>query len=134
MYVVWRMYMSCLMIILMWCGAVFYMFVFFFSSRRRHTRCALVTGVQTCALPISPNSEDDEFGGAGNGVFGKRQAFIVLLPGLGGARIRRSGGGANQLFGHIAAVGDKRARHRAVDRGDDAPRRDRKSTRLNSSH
>src|SRR3546814_13622806 len=28
------------------------MSVFFFSSRRRHTRCALVTGVQTCALPI----------------------------------------------------------------------------------
>src|SRR3546814_4666462 len=31
----------------------FYVFFFFFSSRRRHTRCALVTGVQTCALPIS---------------------------------------------------------------------------------
>src|SRR3546814_3141520 len=31
-------------------------FVFFFSSRRRHTRCALVTGVQTCALPISLNA------------------------------------------------------------------------------
>src|SRR3546814_10266309 len=31
---------------------------FFFSSRRRHTRCALVTGVQTCALPIyNPNGE-----------------------------------------------------------------------------
>src|SRR3546814_10341704 len=29
-----------------------YIFFFFFSSRRRHTRCALVTGVQTCALPI----------------------------------------------------------------------------------
>src|SRR3546814_8992044 len=29
------------------------LFIFFFSSRRRHTRCALVTGVQTCALPIS---------------------------------------------------------------------------------
>src|SRR3546814_20023430 len=28
--------------------------MFFFSSRSRHTRCALVTGVQTCALPISP--------------------------------------------------------------------------------
>src|SRR3546814_2067435 len=28
--------------------------LFFFSSRRRHTICALVTGVQTCALPISP--------------------------------------------------------------------------------
>src|SRR3546814_9271953 len=32
---------------------LFFFFVFFFSSRRRHTRCALVTGVQTCALPIS---------------------------------------------------------------------------------
>src|SRR3546814_1155575 len=29
------------------------MYFLFFSSRRRHTRCALVTGVQTCALPIS---------------------------------------------------------------------------------
>src|SRR3546814_2757378 len=29
------------------------MYIFVFSSRRRHTRCALVTGVQTCALPIS---------------------------------------------------------------------------------
>src|SRR3546814_3586124 len=39
----------------MYCGsvvAVFLWFLFFFSSRRRHTRCALVTGVQTCALPI----------------------------------------------------------------------------------
>src|SRR3546814_17742663 len=34
---------------------VFTLFYFFFSSRRRHTRCALVTGVQTCALPISVN-------------------------------------------------------------------------------
>src|SRR3546814_969690 len=31
---------------------------FFFSSRRRHTRCALVTGVQTCALPISKYNYD----------------------------------------------------------------------------
>src|SRR3546814_6245165 len=35
----------------MWC-----LLLFFFSSRRRHTRCALVTGVQTCALPISITS------------------------------------------------------------------------------
>src|SRR3546814_9560928 len=35
-----------------WCCCVIYVF-FFFSSRRRHTRCALVTGVQTCALPIA---------------------------------------------------------------------------------
>src|SRR3546814_2314166 len=33
-------------------GFVCSLSVFFFSSRRRHTRCALVTGVQTCALPI----------------------------------------------------------------------------------
>src|SRR3546814_10997169 len=37
---------------------------FFFSSRRRHTRCALVTGVQTCALPI----------------FGKRRAEHTEFP------------------------------------------------------
>src|SRR3546814_4256726 len=39
----------CCMIV---CSCVFF---FFFASRRRHTRCALVTGVQTCALPISPH-------------------------------------------------------------------------------
>src|SRR3546814_969052 len=33
-------------------GCIVQTYVFFFSSRRRHTRCALVTGVQTCALPI----------------------------------------------------------------------------------
>src|SRR3546814_3957880 len=41
----------CLSIVCMCCVC------FFFSSRRRHTRCALVTGVQTCALPISGGSE-----------------------------------------------------------------------------
>src|SRR3546814_16588451 len=35
-----------------WIAYVGFLDVFFFSSRRRHTRCALVTGVQTCALPI----------------------------------------------------------------------------------
>src|SRR3546814_5165148 len=34
--------------------------IFFFSSRRRHTRCALVTGVQTCALPISQRRQQPE--------------------------------------------------------------------------
>src|SRR3546814_8024952 len=41
--------MRCLSLILVSCCYVVY---FFFSSRRRHTGCALVTGVQTCALPI----------------------------------------------------------------------------------
>src|SRR3546814_8167656 len=35
------------------CCSFFIDVCFFFSSRRRHTICALVTGVQTCALPIS---------------------------------------------------------------------------------
>src|SRR3546814_4263399 len=34
------------------CTTIVVYVVFFFASRRRHTRCALVTGVQTCALPI----------------------------------------------------------------------------------
>src|SRR3546814_9177062 len=57
---------------------------FFFSSRRRHTSCALVTGVHTCALPISP--------------FGDRRLIISRLPridavldvGKGGRRQHRS--------------------------------------------
>src|SRR3546814_2812295 len=39
---------------------LYFLVLFFFSSRRRHTRCALVTGVQTCALPISARSWADE--------------------------------------------------------------------------
>src|SRR3546814_4476753 len=34
--------------------------LFFFSSRRRHTRCALVTGVQTCALPICVEEAEED--------------------------------------------------------------------------
>src|SRR3546814_13157643 len=40
------MLVECVLVVIVYC-------FFFFSSRRRHTRCALVTGVQTCALPIS---------------------------------------------------------------------------------
>src|SRR3546814_1403019 len=41
--------------------------LFFFSGRRRHTRCALVTGVQTCALPISAKESGILLGAAGDG-------------------------------------------------------------------
>src|SRR3546814_10638515 len=45
--------MLCLLYYLRVCLSDYYVFIcFLFSSRRRHTRCALVTGVQTCALPI----------------------------------------------------------------------------------
>src|SRR3546814_7660506 len=52
--------------------------MFFFSSRRRHTRCALVTGVQTCALPIYSTRSDLE--GAGAEVV----QDAVAAPGLAG--------------------------------------------------
>src|SRR3546814_19634127 len=45
-------------VILCYVYSLLFFFMFFFSSRRRHTRCALVTGVQTCALPISAFDAD----------------------------------------------------------------------------
>src|SRR3546814_5212001 len=43
-------------VVVVWC----LLYLFFFSSRRRHTSCALVTGVQTCALPISVQRDCDQ--------------------------------------------------------------------------
>src|SRR3546814_5517783 len=54
--------------------------IFVFSSRRRHTRCALVTGVQTCALPIS------------------------LLRGEGPGLVRRDGTFLGALFESLATL------------------------------
>src|SRR3546814_12594602 len=62
---------------------------FFFSSRRRHTRCALVTGVQTCALPIYRYFADaDAFWTAQNEAIEARRAAyleegwsdVVIVP------------------------------------------------------
>src|SRR3546814_10389841 len=53
-------------VMLRWC-LWFSHIIFFFSSRSRHTRCALVTGVQTCALPISrPDGHAPTFPGLEN--------------------------------------------------------------------
>src|SRR3546814_6308602 len=60
------------------------MFGFCFSSRRRHTRCALVTGVQTCALPISALRFIMEGSGAFTNVDGHKMTLaandFVLTP------------------------------------------------------
>src|SRR3546814_2534169 len=53
------------------------MSLFFFSSRRRHTRCALVTGVQTCALPIYFASVDIVFCALPHGL---SQDLVRQLP------------------------------------------------------
>src|SRR3546814_3115062 len=58
--------------------------VFFFSSRRRHTRCALVTGVQTCALPILTGIGALHVGAAiGSAVVGRRVVLVGGVEGIG---------------------------------------------------
>src|SRR3546814_16225322 len=52
----------------------------FVASRRRHTSCALVTGVQTCALPIYEGDHRVGDGGNGEGEYPERQ-FDPALPG-----------------------------------------------------
>src|SRR3546814_19544166 len=54
----------------------------FFSSRRRNTRCALVTGVQTCALPIYIGIDSD-----GNPIPGVISSLCIALDDLVGARL-----------------------------------------------
>src|SRR3546814_7368728 len=55
----------------------FFIQFFFFSSRRRHTRCALVTGVQTCALPISVERLDP----SANGKLLSKRGFLDKIFG-----------------------------------------------------
>src|SRR3546814_1940356 len=92
--------------------------VFFFSSRRRHTRCALVTGVQTCALPIYALGQRDPAAERRSEQDGERQGEAVDQAG--------------QRQEYPRQVGKARARggeaHGLSLTGD------RKSTRLNSSH
>src|SRR3546814_5268434 len=62
---------------------------FVFSSRRRHTRCALVTGVQTCALPISDPagivvefnpSAEQTFGYSRDEALGRSLTELIVPP------------------------------------------------------
>src|SRR3546814_12788336 len=65
--------------------------MFFFSSRRRHTICALVTGVQTCALPIYRSTPDWE-------------KAVLELTGGRGVDLTVEVGGAGTLEKSIAAT------------------------------
>src|SRR3546814_2884447 len=95
----------------------------FLSSRRRHTRCALVTGVQTCALPIYHlrlllAAVALVFAGTATCVINP----LVPLPVLLALKLGAAGG--------VGCAGILFWRHYRVERH----RVDRKSTRLNSSH
>src|SRR3546814_5358327 len=119
---------------------------FFFSSRRRHTRCALVTGVQTCALPISWKAK-------------LRPGFLPLPANLDEAMqlplMKRDKAAKKVLFRVLGRAlkdklsGKQRATagqalqgqilHAALQAGveirlQSPVKEDRKSTRLNSSH
>src|SRR3546814_8679265 len=98
------------------------MLFFFFSSRRRHTRCALVTGVQTCALPIWIRGVTSDIA-----ALDPLDAFERLEHGFGAPE---AASGENGGFtGH--GVDPCRGR---MEYPQNRMRRDRKSTRLNSSH
>src|SRR3546814_4156961 len=75
-----------------------FLFFFFFSSRRRHTRCALVTGVQTCALPISPHEGE----------------FARAFPALSGSKIDRALAAAKQSGAVVIYKGADRSEERRV--------------------
>src|SRR3546814_15944869 len=84
-----------------------YSFIVFFSSRRRHTRCALVTGVQTCALPISLPQVSARIGGVTEGdsrhdcaevsisTFDESQLFNRDRPAVAADQARRGEGGGD---------------------------------------
>src|SRR3546814_9076671 len=86
-----------LVCVLSWCVVlvVFDVF-FFFSSRRRHTRCALVTGVQTCALPI----------------WGRTRKGEANDQGYDRQRHRRDAGGGGRKPGHVGQIGRASCRER----------------------
>src|SRR3546814_1162827 len=112
---------------------------FFFSSRRRHTRCALVTGVQTCALPIFGYTLQ---------LYTRKDSGIDTLEDLKGKRVAHTSPTSNSgnqapraLFADLGVVPEKD--YEVVYSGSHdqsmlgvvaGDYEDRKSTRLNSSH
>src|SRR3546814_7455297 len=107
---------------------------FFFSSRRRHTICAVVTGVQTCALPISEGGMDLLRR------YQKEMTLRIAAADLSGAlplvqvSDRLTWLAESLVDAALTRAWDEmRALYGEPLRGD-GERADRKSTRLNSSH
>src|SRR3546814_4381861 len=140
-----------------------YFLVFLFSSRRRHTRCELVTGVQTCALPISSGSFLDQGLTSRQGQDGKRggtqraiatarasrrkpsrtNAMPKIKTHRGAAKRFRKTASGKYKAGHAnrSHILTKKPTNRKRNlrqpnhvRAEDAGRQARQRTRLNSSH
>src|SRR3546814_4904261 len=79
---------------------------FFFSSRRRHTRCALVTGVQTCALPISSSNSTS------NNSWQRERGHRVAVDGA--ARESAGVDRGDELLAALASIRDRRSEERRV--------------------
>src|SRR3546814_7975268 len=79
---------------------LFSIFCFFFSSRRRHTRCALVTGVQTCALPISIALDDARW----LTPLGRELARLPLDPRIARIALAGRGGVAEEMISVLASA------------------------------
>src|SRR3546814_2532959 len=77
------------MLLLCLCQVCFCFCMFFFSSRRRHTRCALVTGVQTCALPIS-RLQEKSYAGFLQAGYKFSLSDTISVDGMVGARLTRT--------------------------------------------
>src|SRR3546814_2598937 len=104
------------------------MVLFFFSSRRRHTRCALVTGVQTCALPIFETGTGTGYHAAVLAQLADRvysAEVVAPLAEQAAATLRRLGYDNVEVTHSDGYYGWRE--HGPYDV-------DRKSTRLNSSH
>src|SRR3546814_10578684 len=120
---------------------------FFFSSRRRHTRCALVTGVQTCALPISAAWIAGEAFAEARRLHGYPVTIDEAVPHLSPRRLEclrwAAIGRTDEQIALImdakvstirTHMADLRRLFGVCSRTELARAADRKSTRLNSSH
>src|SRR3546814_2929735 len=106
---------------------------FFFSSRRRHTRCALVTGVQTCALPITgPAGADYRQPGSGSAAV---PASVLQSGSFAMNATKKLRLGPLPKTEHVKLTFACPVNLKAdLERYADLHAQDRKSTRLNTSH
>src|SRR3546814_5852479 len=112
---------------------MYFIIGFFFSSRRRHTRCALVTGVQTCALPICPKSPSESCRPKTLADLSETSFFLETFGQMAECpKVSRVFGVSDMLIGYARVSTYEQNARLQIEALEQAG--DRKSTRLNSSH